>query len=160
MLLSARQASLTSCRATSGVELKSITGWEPLRLLVWHDDRPVAAISLLKRRLPLYRYLHRSIAYAPRGPIIGEGLRSGGGEVTSGIRSRAWRTGMAPFLSRSTRTSPPNPGRRAHGQRLRKNTGAGWPLRASSPAATVRSSGASSPATSSAWMSLPPSSNC
>ncbi len=53
-------------------ELKSITGWEPLRLLVWHGDRPVAAISLLKRRLPLYRYLHRSIAYAPRGPIIGE----------------------------------------------------------------------------------------
>ena len=26
-------------------ELKSITGWEPLRLLVWRDDRPVAAIS-------------------------------------------------------------------------------------------------------------------
>ncbi len=53
-------------------ELKSATGWEPLRLLVWRDDRPVAAISLLKRRLPLYRYLRRSIVYAPRGPIIGK----------------------------------------------------------------------------------------
>ncbi len=53
-------------------ELKSATGWEPLRLLVWRDDRPVAAISILKRRLPLYRYLRRSIVYAPRGPIIGK----------------------------------------------------------------------------------------
>jgi lipid II:glycine glycyltransferase (peptidoglycan interpeptide bridge formation enzyme) len=53
-------------------ELKSATGWEPLRLLVWHDDRPAAAISILERRLPLYRYLRRSIAYAPRGPIIGD----------------------------------------------------------------------------------------
>lgn len=52
-------------------ELKSCTGWEPLRLLVWCDDRPVAAISLLKRHLPFYCYLHRSIIYAPRGPIIG-----------------------------------------------------------------------------------------
>jgi lipid II:glycine glycyltransferase (peptidoglycan interpeptide bridge formation enzyme) len=51
-------------------ELKSMTGWEPLRLLIWNGDRPIAAISLLKRRLPLYRYLHRSIVYAPRGPII------------------------------------------------------------------------------------------
>jgi peptidoglycan pentaglycine glycine transferase (the first glycine) len=54
-------------------ELKSITGWEPFRLLVWRDERPVAAISLLKRRLPLYRRLGRSIMYAPRGPIIDEG---------------------------------------------------------------------------------------
>ncbi|MGD0152792.1 MAG: peptidoglycan bridge formation glycyltransferase FemA/FemB family protein [Thermacetogeniaceae bacterium] len=53
-------------------ELKSSTGWEPLRLLVWRDDRPVAAISLLKRPLPLYRHLRRSIIYAPRGPIISE----------------------------------------------------------------------------------------
>jgi lipid II:glycine glycyltransferase (peptidoglycan interpeptide bridge formation enzyme) len=59
-------------------ELKSITGWEPLRLLVWQDDRPAAAISILKRRLPFYRCLRRSIAYAPRGPIIGENCDQAG----------------------------------------------------------------------------------
>jgi lipid II:glycine glycyltransferase (peptidoglycan interpeptide bridge formation enzyme) len=53
-------------------ELKAGTGWEPIRLLAWRHDRPVAGISLLKRPLPLYRRLHRSIMYAPRGPIIGE----------------------------------------------------------------------------------------
>lgn len=53
-------------------ELKSITGWEPLRLLAWRDERPLAAISLLKRRLPLYSCLGRSIMYAPRGPIFDE----------------------------------------------------------------------------------------
>jgi lipid II:glycine glycyltransferase (peptidoglycan interpeptide bridge formation enzyme) len=50
-------------------ELKSGTGWLPLRLLVTKDGVPVAAISLLKRVLPFF---NRSILYAPRGPVIGK----------------------------------------------------------------------------------------
>ncbi len=62
-------------------ELKAGTGWTPYRLLAWRHDRPVAAISLLKRRLPLFRRVglrprgvpsYCSIMYAPRGPILGE----------------------------------------------------------------------------------------
>lgn len=50
-------------------ELKRGTGWEPLRLLVTRERRPVAALSLLKRRLPFF---NRSIFYAPRGLILGK----------------------------------------------------------------------------------------
>lgn len=50
-------------------ELKKGTGWEPIRLLITDNKRPVAAISLLKRRLPFF---NRCIFYAPRGPILGE----------------------------------------------------------------------------------------
>ncbi|MGB9793267.1 MAG: lipid II:glycine glycyltransferase FemX [Thermacetogeniaceae bacterium] len=49
-------------------ELKRFTGWQPLRLMVTRDGLPIAAISILKRRLPFF---NRSIFYAPRGPIIG-----------------------------------------------------------------------------------------
>ena len=47
-------------------EVKAATGWEPIRLLVKEDDVTVAAISLLKRKLPGGVY---SIFYAPRGPV-------------------------------------------------------------------------------------------
>lgn len=50
-------------------ELKRGTGWLPLRLLLTKDGTPVAAISLLKRKLP---FLGRSILYAPRGPMLSE----------------------------------------------------------------------------------------
>lgn len=50
-------------------ELKRGTGWMPLRLLVTKDGAPVAAISILKRKLPFF---NRSILYAPRGPVIGK----------------------------------------------------------------------------------------
>ncbi|MDD2498220.1 MAG: peptidoglycan bridge formation glycyltransferase FemA/FemB family protein [Desulfitobacteriaceae bacterium] len=48
-------------------EIKSKTGWRPLRLLVEKDGRAVAAVSLLKREIPV---LKRNIFYAPRGPVI------------------------------------------------------------------------------------------
>lgn len=51
-------------------ELKKATGWEPLRLMVFKGELPVAAVSLLKRRLPFF---NRTILYAPRGPVLGEG---------------------------------------------------------------------------------------
>lgn len=47
-------------------EVKAPTGWEPIRLVVEEGDSIVAAISILKRRLPGVRY---SIFYAPRGPV-------------------------------------------------------------------------------------------
>ncbi|SMC00132.1 Lipid II:glycine glycyltransferase (Peptidoglycan interpeptide bridge formation enzyme) [Thermanaeromonas toyohensis ToBE] len=48
-------------------EVKAKTGWKPLRLVVEEDGRLVAAVSLLKRRLP---YIGKSIFYAPRGPVV------------------------------------------------------------------------------------------
>ncbi|NPV26730.1 MAG: peptidoglycan bridge formation glycyltransferase FemA/FemB family protein [Firmicutes bacterium] len=48
-------------------EVKATTGWVPLRLIVEEDRQIVAAISLLKRKLP---GINRSIFYAPRGPVL------------------------------------------------------------------------------------------
>lgn len=47
-------------------ELKGLTGWQPLRLVLEEDNRITAAVSILKRRLP---GINRSIFYAPRGPV-------------------------------------------------------------------------------------------
>jgi peptidoglycan pentaglycine glycine transferase (the first glycine) len=41
-------------------------GWTPIRLLAVEGNTPVAAISILKRKLPR---INRSIFYAPRGPV-------------------------------------------------------------------------------------------
>ncbi len=48
-------------------EVKAATGWQPLRLVLERKGSIVAAVSLLKRRLP---YIGKSIFYAPRGPVI------------------------------------------------------------------------------------------
>jgi lipid II:glycine glycyltransferase (peptidoglycan interpeptide bridge formation enzyme) len=99
-------------------ELKSITGWEPLRLLIWHDDRPVAAISLLERRLPLYRYLRRSIAYAPRGPIIGEECDQEGERFFwDSVKSLAHRHGA--IFIKIDPDIPTEPGAAAESYRMR-----------------------------------------
>lgn len=45
-------------------EVKARTGWEAIRLLVEEDGKPVAAVSLLKRKIPV---IGMSIFYAPRG---------------------------------------------------------------------------------------------
>lgn len=47
-------------------EVKAKTGWEPLRLLLYRDEEPVAALSILKRKIPV---IGKSIFYAPRGPV-------------------------------------------------------------------------------------------
>lgn len=47
-------------------EIKSHTGWEPIRLVLEESGEIVAAITILKRRIP---GLGRTIFYAPRGPI-------------------------------------------------------------------------------------------
>lgn len=48
-------------------ELKAKTGWQPLRLIVEEDNKPIAAISILKREIP---GIKKSIFYAPRGPVF------------------------------------------------------------------------------------------
>ncbi|MDD2568645.1 MAG: peptidoglycan bridge formation glycyltransferase FemA/FemB family protein [Clostridia bacterium] len=49
-------------------EVKAVTGWKPIRVMV-EDEKgsPVAAVSLLKRRLPAGM---GAIFYSPRGPVI------------------------------------------------------------------------------------------
>lgn len=49
-------------------EVKRHTGWEPLRFLVYKEGKPVAGISVLKRRVPI-PIAKKSIFYAPRGPV-------------------------------------------------------------------------------------------
>jgi peptidoglycan pentaglycine glycine transferase (the first glycine) len=48
-------------------ELKAKTGWQPLRLMVEEEGQPVAAVSILKRSVPI---LKKNIFYAPRGPVL------------------------------------------------------------------------------------------
>ncbi|HHX50534.1 MAG TPA: peptidoglycan bridge formation glycyltransferase FemA/FemB family protein [Clostridia bacterium] len=47
-------------------EVKSLTNWQPLRLMVEEGGRPVAALSILKRPIP---GIGKAIFYAPRGPV-------------------------------------------------------------------------------------------
>ena len=49
-------------------EVKRRTGWEPIRLLVMDKDKPIAGISILKRKLPIPGF-NKCIFYAPRGPV-------------------------------------------------------------------------------------------
>ncbi|SMB86346.1 Lipid II:glycine glycyltransferase (Peptidoglycan interpeptide bridge formation enzyme) [Desulfonispora thiosulfatigenes DSM 11270] len=48
-------------------EIKAKTGWQPLRLIIEKNDKPIAAISILKRIIP---GLKKAIFYAPRGPVF------------------------------------------------------------------------------------------
>ncbi|NLN75686.1 MAG: peptidoglycan bridge formation glycyltransferase FemA/FemB family protein [Armatimonadetes bacterium] len=48
-------------------DLKAHGGWTPIRVLAEQDGEIVAAVSLLKRKLPKTR---RCIIYAPRGPVL------------------------------------------------------------------------------------------
>ncbi len=52
-------------------EVKSVHGWSADRLLmVTDDDKPVAAAQVLYKKLP---WPFKSLAYVPRGPVVGEG---------------------------------------------------------------------------------------
>jgi len=48
-------------------EVKALTGWKPFRLVVEEEGTIVAAISLLKRDIPVIK---KGIFYAPRGPVM------------------------------------------------------------------------------------------
>ncbi len=47
-------------------ELKSSTGWIPLRYMVYDNGKPIGALSILKRKIP---GTNRYIFYCPRGPV-------------------------------------------------------------------------------------------
>ncbi len=47
--------------------VKGRTGWEPIRFVIEDDGEIIAAIAILKRVIPGFRY---SILYAPRGPVL------------------------------------------------------------------------------------------
>lgn len=49
-------------------EVKRFTGWQPLPLMAEREGEMVAAMLILKRRLPLPG-VNRCIFYAPRGPV-------------------------------------------------------------------------------------------
>ena len=48
-------------------ELKSKHGWLPIRLAIEDNGKIVAAIQILKRKIP---YINYSMFYAPRGPVL------------------------------------------------------------------------------------------
>jgi peptidoglycan pentaglycine glycine transferase (the first glycine) len=48
-------------------QLKALTDWKPLRLIVEENGEIVAALSILKRKLPV---INKCIFYAPRGPVV------------------------------------------------------------------------------------------
>ncbi len=52
-------------------EIKGKGAWEPIRLMVFDDETPVAAISLLQRSVPM----GKTIFYAPRGPVVNIGAK-------------------------------------------------------------------------------------
>ena len=63
-------------------------GWKPIRLAVMEDGRILAAISLLKRKLPK---INKSIFYAPRGPVSDLSGQSNESDraLLEGVRERA-----------------------------------------------------------------------
>lgn len=48
-------------------EIKAKTGWQPLRLVIENNGQIVAAVSILKRTIPVMK---KNIFYAPRGPVV------------------------------------------------------------------------------------------
>ena len=48
-------------------ELKSKTGWKPIRLVVKQNSKILAAISILERKIPK---INKTVLYAPRAPVI------------------------------------------------------------------------------------------
>ncbi|MGE5560011.1 MAG: lipid II:glycine glycyltransferase FemX [Chloroflexota bacterium] len=69
-------------------EIKSHTGWEPIRLVLEDGDEIVAAMTILKRRIP---GLGRTIFYAPRGPIADLTDRRAMQALLDGVRGAARR---------------------------------------------------------------------
>jgi lipid II:glycine glycyltransferase (peptidoglycan interpeptide bridge formation enzyme) len=48
-------------------EFKRISGWQPIRVAVFEQDKIVGGISILKRKIP---FIGKSLFYAPRGPVL------------------------------------------------------------------------------------------
>lgn len=48
-------------------EFKRISGWVPIRIAVFENDKIVGGISIQKRRIP---HIGKCLFYAPRGPVL------------------------------------------------------------------------------------------
>ncbi len=48
-------------------ELKSRSGWEPIRIALFSGEEIIAGASVLKRKIP---YISKCIFYIPRGPVV------------------------------------------------------------------------------------------
>lgn len=88
-------------------EVKRHTGWEPIRALVMDGEKPVAGISILKRRLPLPG-ISKSIFYAPRGPVADYSDKKTFEFLISGIKALAQKHG-AIMLKIDPDIKAPNP---------------------------------------------------
>lgn len=73
-------------------EVKRSMGWEPIPLALYDGERVVAAILILKRRLPI-PLVRKSIFYAPRGPVGDIEDWTVLDELFSGVRKVARRHG-------------------------------------------------------------------
>ncbi len=63
-------ASTQECPIIQSVEwgeFKKISGWQPIRIAVFDDNRIIGGISILKRKIP---FIVKSLFYAPRGPVL------------------------------------------------------------------------------------------
>lgn len=69
-------------------------GWQPIRLAVEADGKIVAAVSILKRKLPR---LNKCIFYAPRGPICDYSDQEALSALVSAVNDRAKREGAILF---------------------------------------------------------------
>ncbi|MBM7866536.1 peptidoglycan bridge formation glycyltransferase FemA/FemB family protein [Heliobacterium gestii] len=69
-------------------DVKSRTGWQPHRLMVEEEGTPLAAVSILKRRIPA---LGKHIFYAPRGPVIDPARPDVADRLLEGIAALARR---------------------------------------------------------------------
>jgi lipid II:glycine glycyltransferase (peptidoglycan interpeptide bridge formation enzyme) len=72
-------------------ELKAQTGWSARRLLWRRDGRPAAAAALLVRRVTAR--LPVAVAYAPRGPLLGEPDAALAEAVVERLEAEARRAG-------------------------------------------------------------------
>src|SRR5437667_11060835 len=51
-------------------ELKALSGWRPLRLVLWQGDTIVAAAQVLRRGAPHLPLSLAHLAYIPKGPVL------------------------------------------------------------------------------------------
>ncbi|HCI80637.1 MAG TPA: hypothetical protein DHW02_13205, partial [Ktedonobacter sp.] len=51
-------------------ELKATSGWSPVRLALYDEDRIVAAAQVLRRTVPHVPLRVGHLAYIPKGPVI------------------------------------------------------------------------------------------
>ncbi|MCW2277505.1 lipid II:glycine glycyltransferase FemX [Heliophilum fasciatum] len=86
-------------------DVKAKTGWQPYRLVVEEGGQIRAAVSILKRRLPV---IGKHIFYAPRGPVVDPADRAAADLLLQAVERLAQRED-AIFLKIDPDITTPNP---------------------------------------------------